>query len=103
MKLYGALILFVTLSTACGLRCYTCIAADPRSCTDTRSCGPGLDRCSTFKKDGTDVTTKGCINSLSCAVGVMSCCEGDLCNSAVPTGSSVLLLLVSSALITLFL
>uniref|UniRef100_A0A3Q3GTR0 CD59 glycoprotein-like n=1 Tax=Labrus bergylta TaxID=56723 RepID=A0A3Q3GTR0_9LABR len=94
MKLYGALILFVTLSTACGLRCYTCSAADPRSCTDTKSCGPGLDRC---------VITKGCQNSAAAAVGSMSCCEGDLCNSAVPTGSSVLLLLVSSALITLFL
>nr|XP_020515299.1 CD59 glycoprotein-like [Labrus bergylta] len=101
MKLYGALILFVTLSTACGLRCYTCSAADPRSCTDTKSCGPGLDRCSTLKKDG--VITKGCQNSAAAAVGSMSCCEGDLCNSAVPTGSSVLLLLVSSALITLFL
>uniref|UniRef100_A0A3Q3NJC4 UPAR/Ly6 domain-containing protein n=1 Tax=Labrus bergylta TaxID=56723 RepID=A0A3Q3NJC4_9LABR len=101
MKLYGALILFVTLSTACGLRCYTCITVDPRSCTDTKSCGPGFDRCFSLKFNG--VTTKDCLNSLGCAVGVMSCCEGDLCNSAVPTGSSVLLLLVSSALITLFL
>ncbi|XP_065805495.1 lymphocyte antigen 6G-like [Labrus bergylta] len=102
MKLYGALILFVTLSTACGLRCYTCIAADPRSCTDTKSCAVIFDRCFSLPI-GTDVTTKDCINSLVCAAGVMSCCEGDLCNSAVPTGSSVLLLLVSSALITLFL
>nr|XP_020503109.1 lymphocyte antigen 6G-like [Labrus bergylta] len=101
MKLYGALILFVTLSTACGLRCYTCIAADPRSCTDTKSCAVIFDRCFSLPI-GTDVITKGCQNSLVC-VGSMSCCEGDLCNSAVPTGSSVLLLLVSSALITLFL
>nr|XP_020484065.1 lymphocyte antigen 6G-like [Labrus bergylta] len=101
MKLYGALILFVTLSTACGLRCYTCTAADPRSCTDTKSCAVIFDRCFSLPI-GTDVITKGCQNSLVC-VGSMSCCEGDLCNSAVPTGSSVLLLLVSSALITLFL
>ncbi|XP_060894626.1 lymphocyte antigen 6G-like isoform X2 [Labrus mixtus] len=101
MKLYGALILFVTLSTACGLRCYTCTAADPRSCTDTKSCAVIFDRCFSLPI-GTDVINKGCQNNLLC-VGAMSCCEGDLCNSAVPTGSSVLLLLVSSALITLFL
>uniref|UniRef100_A0A3Q3MEF2 UPAR/Ly6 domain-containing protein n=1 Tax=Labrus bergylta TaxID=56723 RepID=A0A3Q3MEF2_9LABR len=76
-------------------------AADPRSCTDTKSCAVIFDRCFSLPI-GTDVITKGCQNSLVC-VGSMSCCEGDLCNSAVPTGSSVLLLLVSSALITLFL
>ncbi|KAM7018068.1 uncharacterized protein LKV04_001631 [Tautogolabrus adspersus] len=102
MKLYGALILFVTLSTACGLRCFTCTAAEPRSCTDTKSCSVIFDRCFSLKIDGYDVVTKGCQNSLAC-VGAVSCCEGDLCNSAVPTGSSVLLLLVSSAVITLFL
>ena len=46
--------------------------------------------------------TKGCLNSDAC-VSPMSCCEGDLCNNAIPTGPSVILLLVSSAIITLFL
>lgn len=51
---------------------------------------------------GYDVVTKGCQTSLAC-VGGMDCCEGDLCNSAVPTGPSGILLLVSSAIITVFL
>ena len=48
------------------------------------------------------VITKGCQISNLC-VSPMSCCEGDLCNNAIPTGPSVILLLVSSAIITLFL
>uniref|UniRef100_A0A4W6C3H1 UPAR/Ly6 domain-containing protein n=1 Tax=Lates calcarifer TaxID=8187 RepID=A0A4W6C3H1_LATCA len=51
---------------------------------------------------GYNVISKGCQTSVAC-VGAMDCCEGDLCNSAIPTGSSVILLLVSSAIITLFL
>ncbi|XP_044051671.1 lymphocyte antigen 6G-like [Siniperca chuatsi] len=102
MQLYGALVLLMTLSIASGLRCYTCTAADPKSCTDTTSCLVIFNRCFSLRVNGYDVITKGCQSSIAC-VSPMQCCEGDLCNSAIPTGPSVLLLLVSSAIITLFL
>ncbi|XP_078141487.1 lymphocyte antigen 6S-like [Centroberyx gerrardi] len=103
MQLCGALaVLFLTLSTACGLRCYTCTAAEPRSCTDTKSCSVLFNRCFSLKVEGYDMVTKGCQTSIVCA-GAMSCCEGNLCNTAVHIGPSFILLLVSSAIITLFL
>ncbi|XP_039476317.1 lymphocyte antigen 6G-like [Oreochromis aureus] len=98
MQLYGALILCVTLSAACGLKCYTCAAADPKSCTDTTSCAFIFNRCFSGRVDGLNVVTKGCLNSVAC-VWPMSCCEGDLCNSTIPTGPSAILLLVSSAIL----
>ncbi|GAA6227450.1 prostate stem cell antigen-like [Lates japonicus] len=99
MRLYGALILFMTLSTACGLRCYTCGPTDAKSCTHISDCPDIMNRCFSLN---VGLITKSCINSALC-VNPMSCCEGDLCNSAIPTGPSVILLLVSSAIITLFL
>ncbi|XP_059193705.1 prostate stem cell antigen-like [Centropristis striata] len=102
MQLYGALILFMTLSAACGLRCYTCTATDPKSCTDTKSCSVLFNRCFSLRIDGYNIVTKGCQNSLAC-VDPIACCEGNLCNSAIPTGPSAILLLVSSAIFTLFL
>ncbi|XP_053276243.1 phospholipase A2 inhibitor and Ly6/PLAUR domain-containing protein [Pleuronectes platessa] len=101
MQLFGALVLFTTLSTACGLRCYTCTATEPKSCTDTTSCAVLFNRCYSTDLAGL-VVTKGCINDKLC-VGGIACCEGDLCNSATLTGPSTILLLVSSAIITLFL
>ncbi|XP_039463717.1 CD59 glycoprotein-like [Oreochromis aureus] len=98
MQLYAALILSVTLSAACGLRCYTCYHSDPKSCIDTTSCLPGFERCYSLKVVGLNAVTKGCLNSAAC-VGPMSCCEGNLCNSAIPTGPSAILLLVSSAIL----
>ncbi|AWP07375.1 putative prostate stem cell antigen-like [Scophthalmus maximus] len=100
MHLFGALCLFVTLSTACGLRCYTCTATQPRSCIDTKSCPVIFNRCYSLKFDGYDMVTKGCQTSIACG-GAMACCEGDLCNSATLTRPSVVLLLVSSAAIAL--
>ncbi|XP_044231576.1 lymphocyte antigen 6G-like isoform X2 [Thunnus albacares] len=100
MQLYGALILFLTLSTAHGLKCYTCEKAEPKSCTKDVVCDDKSHRC--FSKNETGLITMGCHNSDACA-SPMSCCEGDLCNNAIPTGPSVILLLVSSAIITLFL
>ncbi|XP_070761048.1 lymphocyte antigen 6S-like [Enoplosus armatus] len=102
MQLYGALILFMSLSTACGLRCFTCVATHPDSCTDTKSCAIIFDRCFSLRLSGLDVVTKGCQTSIACG-GAIACCEGNLCNSAILTGPSVVLLLVSSAIITLFL
>ncbi|XP_037633073.1 lymphocyte antigen 6G-like [Sebastes umbrosus] len=102
MRFYGALILLMTLSAASGLRCYTCTATDPKSCTDTKSCPVIFNRCFSLRIDGFDMVTKGCQTSLACG-GAMACCEGNLCNNAIPTGPSVVLLLVSSAIISLFL
>ncbi|XP_019120031.1 CD59B glycoprotein [Larimichthys crocea] len=101
MKFYGVLLLLVTLSAACGLKCYTCNGMDSKSCTQIVECpSPTLDRCSSLELNGAMVKT--CVMSSAC-VSPMKCCEGDLCNGAITTGSSVLLLLVSSAIITLFL
>ncbi|XP_067431790.1 lymphocyte antigen 6S-like [Thunnus thynnus] len=106
MQLYGALILFLTLSTACGLKCYTCADTDPKSCTKVITCSQlkplHLHGSECFGNPPNNLTTKSCHNSDAC-VSPISCCEGDLCNNAIPTGPSVILLLVSSAIITLFL
>ncbi|XP_034547028.1 lymphocyte antigen 6G-like [Notolabrus celidotus] len=100
MKPYGALILCMTLSTAYGIKCFSCAAANPSTCTNTIDCTILLDRC--FSHELGPLVTKGCMSSIAC-IGDMSCCKGDLCNSAVPIGPSALLLLVSSAVITHFL
>uniref|UniRef100_A0A669CNL6 Lymphocyte antigen 6G-like n=1 Tax=Oreochromis niloticus TaxID=8128 RepID=A0A669CNL6_ORENI len=100
MKRLGALILVLSLSTACGLQCYVCALSDPHSCTDVLTCPAGMDRCFSLTTSGT--ITKGCQFTSLC-VSPMSCCEGNLCNSAIPTGPSIMFLLVSSAIITIFL
>ncbi|KAM9743614.1 uncharacterized protein ACNS7B_011065 isoform 2-T2 [Menidia menidia] len=102
MQPYGVLILFLTLSAASGLRCFTCTAAEPKSCTDTKACPVLFDRCFSVKVDGLDVVTKGCQNSNLC-LETMNCCEGDLCNSSLQISPSLILLLLSSAILTLFL
>ncbi|KAK9522961.1 hypothetical protein VZT92_019396 [Zoarces viviparus] len=97
MHFYGALILLVTVSAACGLECYSC---EGKTCSEKLTCPVGIDRCSTIDVNGAIV--KSCSSSVEC-VDTMKCCNTDLCNSATPTGSSILLLLASSAIITLFL
>uniref|UniRef100_A0A3Q3X4W0 UPAR/Ly6 domain-containing protein n=1 Tax=Mola mola TaxID=94237 RepID=A0A3Q3X4W0_MOLML len=84
-----------------GLRCYSCTySSELKSCNNIVNCGFLFNWCATMKISG--VTTKSCQIKALC-VGPMKCCKGDLCNSAVPTGSSLLLLLVSSAFTSLFL
>uniref|UniRef100_A0A3Q2TS96 UPAR/Ly6 domain-containing protein n=1 Tax=Fundulus heteroclitus TaxID=8078 RepID=A0A3Q2TS96_FUNHE len=84
----------------CGLRCYSC-TADPESCTDTIACSAFFNRCYSLKPEGLKVVIKGCMASPAC-IGSITCCEGDLCNGAVPTGPGVIMLLMCSALIALF-
>lgn len=51
---------------------------------------------------GYKLITKGCQSSVTC-FSPMECCEGNLCNSAkMPTGSSLVILLVSSTITMLF-
>ncbi|XP_029019218.1 lymphocyte antigen 6G-like [Betta splendens] len=100
MQLRGVLtVLVMSLCTAHGLKCYQCVNTDPKSCTNIITCSAGVDRCSSVSLNG--FLTKTCMNSNLC-VGPISCCEGDLCNGAIPTGPSAVLLLVSSAIITVF-
>ncbi|XP_016532621.1 lymphocyte antigen 6G isoform X1 [Poecilia formosa] len=99
MQLYGVLILFLSFSAASGLRCYTCVTSDPNACTNIETCPDGFDRCASVKIPG--LITKTCIPSAGC-ISPIKCCDKDLCNGAVPTGPGVTLLLLSSALMMLF-
>nr|XP_040025041.1 lymphocyte antigen 6G-like [Gasterosteus aculeatus aculeatus] len=99
MHFYGALILFVTVSAACGLTCYSC---EGKGCTNTTTCPSGLDHCNIKEVNG--VVTKSCMNSALCVAPIPTpCCSTDLCNGATPAASSILLLMASSAIVTLFL
>ncbi|KAM7017716.1 uncharacterized protein LKV04_013300 [Tautogolabrus adspersus] len=85
MQLYGALVLFVTLSIACGLKCHICQPGNP--VCPAVDCPPGTDRC--FTNNLLGVVTKGCIFKDGCITPI-TCCEGDECNSATPSGSGIL-------------
>ncbi|XP_014876139.1 lymphocyte antigen 6G-like isoform X3 [Poecilia latipinna] len=106
MKLYGVLVLFVTFSVASGLRCYICVTSDPSGCTNYLTCPDGFDRCGSFESEG--LIDRGCWKKADC-ISPIQCCDKDLCNGAVltgngpvPTGPGVTLLLLSSALMMLF-
>uniref|UniRef100_A0A3B3TT25 CD59 glycoprotein-like n=1 Tax=Poecilia latipinna TaxID=48699 RepID=A0A3B3TT25_9TELE len=94
MKLYGVLVLFVTFSVASGLRCYQYTTAEPNTCTGVLTCPYGFDRCASLMTNGKNLNAD-CISPIQC-------CDKDLCNGAVPTGPGVTLLLLSSALMMLF-
>ncbi|RVE68008.1 hypothetical protein OJAV_G00087360 [Oryzias javanicus] len=102
MMLFKLLILFLTLSAASGLRCYSCTAVESKSCTDTTACPALFSHCYSLKLEGVDIVTKGCQTSALC-VGPVSCCEGDLCNSSARPGSSFLLMILTPAIFVLFL
>nr|XP_040052147.1 ly-6/neurotoxin-like protein 1 isoform X2 [Gasterosteus aculeatus aculeatus] len=97
MHFYGALILFVTVSAACGLTCHSC---DGKGCTNNVTCPSNMDRCSSIEVNG--LVAKSCMSSALC-VAPITCCSTDLCNGATPAASSILLLMASSAIVTLFL
>ncbi|XP_030213528.1 ly6/PLAUR domain-containing protein 6-like [Gadus morhua] len=92
-------VLSLTISTAGGIKCYSCVLTeDPLSCLKTEEC-PSMDRCYSLDLTGHGGgLTKGCLPSVACALGpVGACCEGDLCNLGNATGSSFILLLLSTA------
>ncbi|XP_036952838.1 three-finger toxin 3b-like [Acanthopagrus latus] len=80
MKLYGVLVLLVTLSAASGLRCYLCASATSGSCGQIVSCPSGFDRCAKVQFNG--VIAKTCMNSVACG-GHITCCSTDLCNGNI--------------------
>uniref|UniRef100_A0A3P9BQI0 Uncharacterized protein n=1 Tax=Maylandia zebra TaxID=106582 RepID=A0A3P9BQI0_9CICH len=83
-----------------GLMCYTCLGANPGSCT--RICPLGYDYCSTTLA----YLARSCLLSFSVTVAenmiTKECCSEDLCNGAKQTGVFVPLLLAPLAIITLF-
>ncbi|XP_036418611.1 ly6/PLAUR domain-containing protein 3-like [Colossoma macropomum] len=87
-----------------GKKCYTCVNND---CTGTVSCLGGEDQCvsATATASGVQVTMKGCASRSLCTAdassmqaagitGSVSCCEGNLCNSAEGVKLSLLIMLV---------
>ncbi|XP_030271861.1 three-finger toxin MALT0070C-like [Sparus aurata] len=97
---FGVLVLLATLSAAYGLRCYLCAFANPNSCTKVMTCPADFDCCASIVTG--DVVTRSCFSSAVCESSSV-CCSTDLCNGAITTGSSVLLLLVSSTITSVLL
>ncbi|XP_034025470.1 lymphocyte antigen 6B-like [Thalassophryne amazonica] len=87
-----------------GLRCYTCWGENLGNCNRIWTCPAGYDRCSSTIV-AENMITKKCMRSDVCrkvySVG-MTCCSGDLCNGANPSGVSIPLLLVPLVIIVLF-
>uniref|UniRef100_A0A671PE07 UPAR/Ly6 domain-containing protein n=1 Tax=Sinocyclocheilus anshuiensis TaxID=1608454 RepID=A0A671PE07_9TELE len=81
-----------------GNKCYYC---DGRSCSSTVSCTGSEDRC--FKFESQPLSVKGCVSKSICDivsifdtfVGGVSCCSGNLCNSAQSVTQSFLFLCCS--------
>ncbi|KAJ8011963.1 hypothetical protein DPEC_G00063780 [Dallia pectoralis] len=98
MKLFVTVaVLCVLLSAAHGLKCYHC-ANKHCGAIEEQTCPAKSDRCFTITNSRQKIV-KGC--SSLCAAP--SCCETDLCNGATNAGPPAILLLVSTALVTLFL
>ncbi|XP_024132052.1 CD59 glycoprotein-like [Oryzias melastigma] len=79
MTLVKLLILSLTLSAVCGLRCYSCKNASGAACPEIKECHPLANRCYSMKLGA--LVSKGCQNWLSCGFA-WNCCKGDLCNGS---------------------
>ncbi|KAI4877763.1 hypothetical protein NFI96_028381, partial [Prochilodus magdalenae] len=90
-----------------GRSCYTCVDND---CRNTLNCVGDENRCITVNAtdSGTPVTMKGCASKSVCnaskssiwgkkklTIIEMSCCKGNMCNSAADLKLSLLIMLVS--------
>ncbi|KAL6483695.1 hypothetical protein MHYP_G00085670 [Metynnis hypsauchen] len=95
-----------------GKKCYACAGDD---CSGTVNCEGDEDQCISTRVNagGAEVKTKGCASRIFCSAdlssikatgfsGSMSCCEGDLCNSAEGVKLSLLIMLVPLIFSTLF-
>ncbi|XP_071398927.1 phospholipase A2 inhibitor NAI-like [Centroberyx affinis] len=96
-----------------GKKCYGC--NEKGECNSILSCLGDEDRCisTTVDAAGKKMTLKGCTSKTMCsgitsaqaagAIGTeISCCEGDMCNSASSTGVSFLLLVTPMVSFALF-
>ncbi|KAI4891497.1 hypothetical protein NFI96_018195 [Prochilodus magdalenae] len=94
----------VPFGSANGKQCYTCTNND---CTGTVSCEGDADQCISVKaaSSGAQITMKGCASKGLCTAGAssmqaagvtgsVSCCSGNLCNSAAGLSLSLLIMLV---------
>uniref|UniRef100_A0A3B3I2G3 UPAR/Ly6 domain-containing protein n=1 Tax=Oryzias latipes TaxID=8090 RepID=A0A3B3I2G3_ORYLA len=98
-------------TTPNGRHCFTC---DGSTCDKTLACEGNEDHCVTGTVDagGTTTTVKGCISELMCSASnsfpsrllgtKVSCCKGNLCNSAVTASTGLLLVVVALVSLTLF-
>ncbi|KAI4891491.1 hypothetical protein NFI96_018198 [Prochilodus magdalenae] len=90
--------------SANGKQCYTCTN---NNCTGTVNCEGDADQCisATATAAGTQVSIKGCASKTICSAGASSlqaagvsgsvtCCSGNLCNSAAGVKLSLLIMLV---------
>ncbi|XP_047448454.1 CD59 glycoprotein-like [Mugil cephalus] len=97
-------VICITLSTASGLKCYTCWGANPGTCNEVWQCHHHFDRCSTTIVSDNQIN-KQCMRSDMCHIvrstGI-KCCDTDLCNGTTRNGVSVLLLLAPLAIIMRF-
>ncbi|KAL7864065.1 hypothetical protein AOLI_G00154850 [Acnodon oligacanthus] len=95
-----------------GKKCYTCT---DNECRATVSCEGDEDRCisATATAGGVQVAMKGCVSRNFCTgdassmeaagiTGSVSCCEGNLCNSAEGVKLSLLIMLTPLIFSTLF-
>ncbi|KAI4891490.1 hypothetical protein NFI96_018197 [Prochilodus magdalenae] len=94
----------VAFGSANGKQCYACTGTN---CKDTVNCEGDADQCIsvTATAAGTQVSVKGCASKTVCAAGAsslqvasitgsVSCCEGNLCNSAAGVKLSLLIMLI---------
>ncbi|XP_031432012.1 phospholipase A2 inhibitor and Ly6/PLAUR domain-containing protein [Clupea harengus] len=99
------------VGTANGRQCFTCESAD---CSSRNQCAGDEDRClsATVSVAGQSSTVKGCATQSMCSGGAsqslgsvsaeVTCCEGNLCNSAWSATHSVLFLLWPLGSVLLF-
>ncbi|XP_076593783.1 urokinase plasminogen activator surface receptor-like [Chaetodon auriga] len=95
-----------------GKRCYHC---DGQQCSATLNCAGNEDHCisATVTAGGAKAVLKGCASEQICLgiknpqmksfiEGEISCCQGDLCNSASSTSAGLLLLVAPLISLAMF-
>uniref|UniRef100_A0A8C7X0X6 UPAR/Ly6 domain-containing protein n=1 Tax=Oryzias sinensis TaxID=183150 RepID=A0A8C7X0X6_9TELE len=98
-------------TTPNGRQCFTC---DGFTCDKTLGCEGNEDHCvtTTVSEGGITTTVKGCASELMCSASKsfpsqllgtkVSCCKGNLCNSAVTASAGLQLVVVALVSLALF-